>query len=58
LSRRRVERRSQIALLILTRGPDFKLRASGRPLVADLGEQINVEFIGEQNQLVRPLVFD
>src|SRR5215813_11166656 len=38
LPRRRVERRGQVALLILPRGPDFKLRAFEHPLVADLGE--------------------
>src|SRR5215470_10750995 len=35
---RRIERCSQIVLLILARGPDFKLRAFEHPLVADLGE--------------------
>src|SRR5215510_15218375 len=55
---RRIERCSQIVLLILARGPDFKLRAFEHPLVADLGEEIDVEFIGEQNQLVWALVFD
>src|SRR5262249_40205196 len=54
----RIERRRQIVFLVLTRGPDFKLRAFEHPLGADLGEQIDVEFIGEQNQLVWPLVFD
>src|SRR5262249_32676368 len=39
-------------------GSDFKLRSFEHPLGADLGEEINVEFIGEQNQLVWPLVFD
>jgi hypothetical protein len=34
------------------------LRAFEHPLVADLGEQIDVELIGEQNQLVWPPVFD
>src|SRR5262249_6383820 len=34
----RIDRRRQIALLILARGPDFKLRAFEHPLVADLGE--------------------
>src|SRR6516225_8846610 len=54
----RIERRSQIVFLVLARSPDFKLRSFEHPLVADLGEQINVEFIGEQNQLVWPPVFD
>jgi len=27
-------------------------------MMADLGEQINVEFIDEQDQLVWPIVFD
>src|SRR5262245_48145647 len=58
LPRRLIERRRQIALLILARGPDFKLRAFEHPLGADLGEQIDVEFIGEENQLGWPLVFD
>src|SRR5262249_30323220 len=54
----RIERRGQIVFLVLARGPDLKLRASEHPLVADLGEQIDVELIGEQNQIVWPLVFD
>src|SRR5262245_39834409 len=58
LPRGRIERAGQIVFLVLARSPDFKLRASEHPLVADLGEQIDVEFIGEQNQLVWPTVFD
>src|SRR5262245_37575501 len=38
LPSRRIECRSQVALLILARGPDFKLRAFEHPLGADLGE--------------------
>src|SRR5262245_27675960 len=42
LPRRRIERRSQITLLVLARSPDFKLRAFEHPLGADLGEEIKV----------------
>src|SRR5262245_4158205 len=58
LPSRRIERRRRIALLILARGPNFKLSAFERPLPSRPWEQINVEFIGEQNQIVWPLVFD
>ncbi|MBO0861002.1 MAG: hypothetical protein J2P21_21470 [Chloracidobacterium sp.] len=44
--------------LILTRRPYFKLCAFEHPLVADLWEKINVEFVGEQNQLVWAPVFE
>src|SRR5574342_1256497 len=39
LPRRQIKRPGQIALLILARRPDFKLRAFEHPLVADFGEQ-------------------
>jgi hypothetical protein len=53
----RIERRSQIMFLVFARSSDFKLRSFEHSLVADLGKQINVQFVGEQNQLVWPLVF-
>src|SRR5262245_12859198 len=55
---RRIERGSQIMFLVFAWSSDLKLRSFEHPLVADLGEQINVQFVGEQNQLVWPLVFE
>src|SRR6266852_8878852 len=54
----RVEGPGQVVLLILARGRDFDLGALEHPLITDLGEQLDVEFVSKENQLGGPPLLD
>lgn len=58
LARDIVKRARQIVLPVRAWRHDFGLRALGHPLIADLGEQVDVQFVGEKQGFCRQQPLD